>query len=224
MSMADTQHEQLQGGEPQGQAPADGAGTSEEKPGTGQQQVPAEAKLTQSEVDEIVKRRLAAERKKWQTEAEEAAKKASMSETERLRSEKEAAERAAAEARAQAQATLVRAEAKVQALAAGAPLATIDDVLKLVDLGAVEVDDEGAFDAKAIVAAIADVKKRLPGLFAVAQGAAQAKGPADFSASNGGKRRYSAAEVSALIRSDPKKWGEIREDYLAAMQEGRVDG
>jgi hypothetical protein len=92
-------------------------------------------------------------------------------------------------------------------------------LMKAIDLSAVEFVD-GDPDGKAISASVEAVTKTFP-----PAGPAPGKPPAggaDFGSGNGGSRIYSAKEMTALVKTDPKKWAEVKDDYLAAMNDGRV--
>lgn len=121
-----------------------------------------EAKLTQAEVDELVKKRLGQARKTWEREAADAAEKAAMSETERLKAEKADAEKAAAERASAADQRVVRAEAKVAAVAAGVKPERAAAFMRIVDLASIELDDNGDPDAAALSAAITAALKEFP--------------------------------------------------------------
>jgi len=118
--------------------------------------------MTQEELDALIAGKVAKERKKAETEAAEAAKREKMDEAERLKAEKEDAERKGAETEAKANAKLVLADAKVAAVEAGVKAERIATFMRLVDLGSVDVDNDGNPDAKAVKAAVAAALKDAP--------------------------------------------------------------
>ncbi|MFD2702780.1 scaffolding protein [Paenibacillus shunpengii] len=118
--------------------------------------------FTQDEVDRLITDRLSRERKKFGDydelktkltefeQAEEERKKAEMSAHERLEAEKAEALKAADEAKAErdqaltaANQRLIKAEFRALARELNVRKDAIDDALKLADLSAVTVDDEG---------------------------------------------------------------------------------
>ncbi|MFD1135587.1 phage scaffolding protein [Paenibacillus urinalis] len=118
--------------------------------------------FTQDEVDRLITDRLSRERKKYGDyddlktkltefeQAEEERKKAEMSAHERLEAEKAEALKAADEAKAErdqaltaANQRLIKAEFRALARELNVRKDAIDDALKLADLSAVTVDDEG---------------------------------------------------------------------------------
>jgi hypothetical protein len=108
----------------------------------------------QPDIDAIVQKRLGQARKQWEKDAAAAAEKAKMTEADRLKAEKAEAEKAAEERTSAANARVIRAEAKVAAVAAGVKPDRAAKFLKLLDLDGVELDDQGDPDGKAIAAAI----------------------------------------------------------------------
>jgi hypothetical protein len=171
-----------------------GAGDADQKAGEGKQDADAAAKagagdgkggagaektFTQAELDEIIGKRLARERKDWLRQLEDETKKAAMTEGEKLKTEKEEAEKKAASAEAAANKRAIRAEAKVQALAAGIKAERLDHALKLADLAEITVGDDGEPDANAVKKAIDAIVKDFPEIVTPAVGAS--KGGSDFS-------------------------------------------
>lgn len=120
--------------------------------------------FSQEEVDKIVDNRLKRDRKAREAELEAERKKAEMSETEKAKADKEDADKKAKDAEVRANRRIIRAEAKVAALAAGVKAERIDYLLKLADLDGIEVGDDGEPDADAVKTAIESVLKDLPEL------------------------------------------------------------
>lgn len=114
----------------------------------------------------------AAAKKAAEDEAKQAAERAKMDETERLKAEKADADKAAADATDKANVRVITAEAKVQAVEAGADPKQLAYVLKLADLADVAVNDDGEPDTKAIRKAIDKVLADVPAL----KGATNGKG------------------------------------------------
>lgn len=126
----------------------------------------------QAHMAEVIKQEkakaAAAATKAAEEAAKQAAERAKMDEAERLKAEKADAEKKASDAVAAANARVVNAEAKVQAVEAGADPKQLAYVLKLADLDGITVDDAGQPDGKAIKAAIDKVLKDVPALKATA--------------------------------------------------------
>jgi hypothetical protein len=110
--------------------------------------------MAQADFDALIDKRIGQARKTWEKDATDKADREKLDETERLKAEKADADKAAVEAVAKANAKLVVADAKVAAMAAGVPADRITAFVKLADLSDVEVDDEGAVDAKALDRAV----------------------------------------------------------------------
>lgn len=121
----------------------------------------------------------ASAKKAAEDEAKTAAERAKMDEAERLKAEKVDAEKAASDAVTQANARVITAEAKVQAVEAGADPKQLAYVLRLVDLSDVKVDEAGEPDAKAIRKAIDKVLTDVPALKAAANGKGRSGGTFD---------------------------------------------
>ena len=186
----DKEQQQQQGGQQQNERREE-----DRQQGTGRVEFTPEQ---QAAIDELVAERVrraeraAAQRAK--EEANEAAKRAQMDETERLKAEKEDAVKQAAEALARADRTLVAAEARVAAAAAGAKPERLDRVLRLLDLDAVTVED-GTPDAKAVASAVAALKDDIPELFG---GAPSKRSGADMEGGGDGKRVWTRALLDAV--------------------------
>ncbi|MCE5322135.1 DUF4355 domain-containing protein [bacterium] len=124
--------------------------------------------FTQTEVDDIVKKRLGRERKSWESAQEEERNKAQMTEAEKAKAEKEAAEKKAKDTSTAANTRVIRAEAKVQALAAGIKADRLNYALRMLDLSDIDVDDNGEPDTGAIKTAVEALLKDVPELKATA--------------------------------------------------------
>lgn len=174
---------------------------------------PAGKTFTQDELGAIVKRERAAAERAAKARFDDEAKRAAMSAEERLRAELEAERKNSADAATRANAVLVRAEAKVAAAAAGAAGENAEAVIKLADLGSIEVGEDGAVDAKAVEAAVTQVKGKFPALFAPA-GAQRSGG--DFQGGEPGRRVYTEAQIAAMTSAE---FAAAQEDINAAMAE-----
>lgn len=210
-----TQNEQTvppEGGEPQGAAQGgnESAGKVEFTP----EQQAAIDRL----VAERVKRAETAAEKRAKTAAEEAAKRAQMDESERLKAEKADAEKRAADALALASRTMVNAEARIAAAAAGAKPERLERIVRLLDLDAVAVED-GVPDSKAVAAAVKALKAELPELFGGAAASASRSG-AEIEGGDG-KRTWTRAQIAELSRK-PDEYAKHEEEIDAAYREGRI--
>lgn len=153
------------------------------------------------------------------TEAEQAAQRAQMDEVDRLKAEKADAEKRTADARAAANTRIVRAEAKLAAVAAGVRPERVDAALRLIDLSAISVGEDGEPDAGAIALAFTSLKVELPELFGGASGTPRSGG--DFGQGPAGKRTYAQSEYAKLC-ADGEYFEANREELLAANREGRI--
>lgn len=132
---------------------------------------PAAKTFTQADIDRVVQQRLARERKEWEAKLDEERKQASMSEAEKLKAQVTAAEAKATEAANLAAQRVIRAEAKLHAVALGIKPERADMALRLADLSGVELGDDGEPDAGAIKTALEKVLADLPELKGAANGA-----------------------------------------------------
>lgn len=155
------------GNDPSGGAP-NGAG---DPPANGTPPQGGEEKtFTQADLDRIVSERLAREGRKDDKAIEKLVAerlqaeldKAKLSEAERYKLEKEQAEQGARDATAKANARLLAAEAKVQALAAGVDPNYADDVLTLAKISGESFLTDGEPNVTAIRASIDAVLKDRP--------------------------------------------------------------
>ena len=171
--------------------------------------------FTQEQLDEIISKRLARERKQWEQQIEEERKKAAMTEAERLKAEKEEAERKAQDAQTAANQRIINAEAKVLAVSLGVKPERVAYALKLADLSAVEVDENGDPDADAIKAAIEAVINDLPELKGT-------QGPSrSGSEFNGGnktdknpwlKEHFNLTEQGRIMRENPDLAARLKQE------------
>ncbi len=207
-----TQNEQTappEGGEPQGAAQGgnDDSGKVEFTP------------EQQARIDELIAERVRrAERSaasRAQSEAAEAARRAQMDETERLKAEKADAEKRAEEATARANRTIVDAEARIAATAAGAKPERLDRIIRLLDLEAVEVT-EGRPDGKAVAAAVKALQADVPELFG-------ATAPQRSGTEIGGENKttWTRAQIRELGRH-PDEYAKHEAEIDAAFREGRI--
>lgn len=175
--------------------------------------------MTQAELDAIVKREKVKQEKTTKAEAEEAARVATLSETDRLKAEKEAADVKTAAAIEAGRAALVRADAKLAAVVAGASIEKASLVLRLADLSEIDVTDDVP-DAVAIKAAVERVKAEVPELFAAAGGSERSGG--DFQGGSSSKKIWTRAEIAAL--SGTPEFDKHKDDINLAASEGRIRG
>lgn len=153
-----------------------------------------------------VGRRIAEERTKAaatakkaaEDEAKTAADRAKMDETDRLKAEKADADKTATDAVAKANTRVITAEAKVQAVEAGADPKQLAYVLRLADLADVKVDDDGEPDAKAIRKIIDKVLTDVPALKIAAGKGGRSGGTFDEHADKGKSRTLEDAVKARL--------------------------
>jgi len=167
-------------------------------------------------VTERVKRAETAAAKRATEQAAEAAQRAQMDETERLKAEKADADKRATEAEARANRTLVNAEARIAAAAAGAKPERIDRILRMLDLEDVAVED-GTPDAKAVAAAVKALKGDVPELFG---SAAPSRSGTEIEGGEG-KRTWTRAQIAELGKK-PAEYAKHEADIDAAFREGRI--
>lgn len=153
-----------------------------------------ERTLTQGEVNAIIAREKAA----WKRAAEEERRKAEMTEAERLKAEKAEAEAKATESAKAAGARIVRTEARAALADAGVKAERRDYALRMLDLSAVDVDDSGDVDGKAIADAVGKLLADIPEL---KSGAGAAAGGSEM---NGGAGSVDLANVD--MDTFAKQW------------------
>lgn len=117
--------------------------------------------FTQEDVDRIITERLKRERKSWEQKAADDKRKAEMSEADKLKAAADEAEQKSKAAEERANATVVKAEAKVALLAAGVKSERMGYALKLIDLSGITVTD-GEPDAAAITKQVDALLKDFP--------------------------------------------------------------
>jgi len=164
----------------------------------------------QKEIDRIVTERLDRDGKKARKDIEADvraeikadADKAAMTESERLKADKEKADFDAKEAKTKADARIIRAEAKVQALALGVKPERLDYVLKMVDLSPVKIGEDDEPDVEAIKKIIDAVLTEIPEL----KGSGEpGKGGADFSQGKGAGEPLTEEIIASMSPEDLKK-------------------
>lgn len=208
---------QLFGGDPEPQDPEPGSDpspTGDNDPANDPQPEPGKT-FTQDELDAIITKRLSRERKQWEQQIEDERKKAQMTTEERLKAEKEEAERKAQDAQTAANQRIIAAEAKVLAVSLGVKPERVAYALKLADLSAVEVDENGDPDADAIKAAIEAVINDLPELKGT-------QGPSrSGSEFNGGnktdknpwsKEHFNLTEQGRIARENPQLAAQLKRE------------
>lgn len=168
------------------------AGSNEGDTATPPEPKPEEKVFTQADLNKAAEKARKEGRSRAMDEAKEAARLASMSESERLAAEKAEAVKLAADATENANQRIIRAEAKVIAGAAGVKAEQLSYVLKLADLSAVTIGEDGEPDAKEITTAITAVLKDFPLL-------SNGKLP-QADAGAGGGHSGGAFDMNAMIR------------------------
>jgi hypothetical protein len=172
--------------------------------------------FTQAELDDIIGKRLERERKAWETKNEEDKKKAAMDEATRLKAEKDEADGRATEATKRADAVTVKADVKVQLLAAGVKPERLNAALKLIETDGVTVTD-GEADAKAVKALVDGFAKDYPEL--IGSTVPASSGDPNFKGNPPGTA--TEAQVREWL-TDPKQreahWAEIHAFYQAKQK------
>lgn len=180
--------------------------------------------FTQADVDKIIADRLAREQRTRDKAIADAVAagvqaeldKQKLSNEERLKLEKDEATKQAADIMAKATARLLTAEAKAQALAAGANPEYLDDVLALANIAGDKYLKDGEPDGDAIKAAIAAVIDKRPFY--------KAGAPSNFGSEfGGGKTPPSKIEQLKQQIADANKAGDFAAsialtDKLSALQ------
>jgi len=171
--------------------------------------------FTQDELDALISSRLARAKRQWEADAEEARKKEQMTAEERLKAEKEEAERKAQDAQTAANQRIIAAEAKVLAVSLGVKPERVAYALKLADLSAVEVDENGDPDADAIKAAIETVINDLPELKGT-QG--PSRSGSEFNGGNNtdknpwSKEHFNLTEQGRIMRENPQLAARLKQE------------
>jgi len=138
--------------------------------------------------------------------ADEDARKAAMTEAERLKAEKDAADLKAADAVTKANQRIIRAEAKVQASAAGIKAERLDYALRMLDLTDVEIGEDGEPDSKSLAGKIGKLLNGMPELGGSTQAASGGPGPGG----GFGGSTHSPGDVQAQI-NEALKAGNLAE-------------
>lgn len=180
---------------------------------------PAGKTFTQAELDAIIAKRVAAAEKSTADRIKTEADTAKLDETDRLKLEKEESDRKATEARAAADVRVLAAEARVQAMALGVKPERLEHVLRLADLSAITVGDDGNVPADDVKKAVSVVLAEIPELKGTGSGSQQSGG--DFGGSNG-KKVWTRAEIAALAGTP--EFEKHKDDINLAAREGRVRG
>ena len=126
------------------------------------QDAQTEKTFTQAELDKIIDTRLKRAAKEAEARLEDERKKAAMSESERLAAQVNEAVKLAQDAKTQADRRVIQAEARAQAAALGVKPEHVGYLLRLTDLSAVTIGDDGEPNAQEITAAIGAVIKDFP--------------------------------------------------------------
>lgn len=156
--------------------------------------------MSQAELDELIAGRMAKAKKSWEAEAKTAADRAKMDEAERLKAEKSDAEKAAKSATEQANARIVRSDARIAAVDAKVRPERAAAFVKLLDLSEVGVDDDGNADAKALKKAIDAGLKEYPEFKVSDDGKSAGRSGADNMNGNGGKQRATSLEDAVAAK------------------------
>lgn len=175
---------------------------------------PADKTFTQADIDRIVADRLARERGKYadyddlKSKAAEFDKLAEQQKTEAEKAVEAARKEGRSEALKAANDRLLKAE--IRAVAAG-KLADPADAVRLLDLSAFTVGDDGEIDGKAIAAAIDQLVKDKPYLAAAPKGF-QGSGDGGARPNGSGPKQVTATELRQMKP----------EQIAKARQEGRL--
>ncbi len=189
----------------------EGSGTPPEGTGT---EAP-KLTLTQAELDAQINARLAKAQKQWQDKAEADAAAAAMTETERLKAEKDQAIKDAADKVKGANAKLVGADARVQAVAAGVKSERVALFLKNVDLSDIEVDDDGNFDEAKVKAAVQATLDLLPEF----KGSTAPAGSSGGDHTGGTGKKWTREEVGKL---SAEEFAKNETEIMAQMRAGTL--
>jgi hypothetical protein len=197
-----------------------GAAGGDDKGGAGAAGGDAKVTFTpeqQAHIDSLVADRVdrakKATQKQTKTELEAEANRAAMGETERLKAELEDEKKKTQATTQQANERILRTEAKLQLTAKGYSPEQAAVLMRAIDLSAVDFDDAGEFDAKAVSDAIDAVAKVMP---PATSAGTQRSGPDFKGGDNKGKRVYTKDEIAAM---SPKEFSEGEADIDAAMAE-----
>lgn len=158
--------------------------------------------FTQADIDRVVKDRLKRERTNWDKEQADAKKQADMTEAEKLKAAKDEAEGKVKEIQTKADQRTIKAEAKVQALAAGVNPTRVDALLKLSDLSTITIGDDGEPDSNALKAAVAAALKDYPEFKAAA---GNGKSGGDFSGGNLNDKPLSVQIIGDMSQEELKR-------------------
>lgn len=191
-----------EGGNADGAGGGDGAavGSPAGTDPNGDGQGPAKVEMTQEQIDAMIAKRIGQARKGWEKDLGDYAEAQGQTEAERLTAERDAARRQAEEAVATANQRLVAAEAQTVALDAGANPKRVAALLRLTDLGDVDVSDSGEVDAAALKAAVTKALAEYPEFKADAQhGAQQGSSGGDMNG-HGGQRKATTIEDAVAKR------------------------
>jgi len=159
-------------------------------------------KVQQAEIDRIVAdaKRTAAEKatKEAAATAKQEADRAKLDEVERLKLENADKDKAAADATTKANQRVVRVETKAAALVAGVKADAIAEFMSVVDTSAIELDDDGEPNAKAIEKAIKVVLDK-PTFKAAFMGTPDGKGGGSGGEHNGTGGKPKAASLQDAV-------------------------
>jgi len=169
--------------------------------------------FTQEDVDKLIAARVKRAEAEARKSVEDEAKKAAMSAEDKLKAELESAKQDSQKVVERANRMLVQAKAESVAAALGATGENAEAVIKLADLSAIEVNEDGSVDLAAITAAITQVKGKFGALFTPA-GTQRSGG--DMNAQGNGKRVYTEAQIAAMTASE---FAEVADDINAAAAE-----
>lgn len=169
--------------------------------------------FTQAEVDALIEKRLARERKKYQQtsngaqqQSTEEGATAQGTTTVEVDVTEDARNQAAAII-AQANQRLIQAIAQSEATKLNINPAYIADAVRLADLGAVKVNDDGTVDTKSITDALEAVLTRMPVLKATTEAAA---GGFKVGGQGGNNQSNGWANNTTKTSGDTKRWNKNR--------------
>lgn len=193
----------------------------EEANNTDRSQRADERTFTQEQIDEIFRKRLRQAKAKWDAEAKAEADKAAMSESERLRVDKAEAEQRATAREEAANQRAIKSEAGLIAAQLGIRPDRIKHAIRLAELAAVQVDDDGEPDTAAIRAALEQVLGDVPELKTDSR-APRSGGQFNGQSSNGPSleefEQFTDRQHAELYQRDRATWERLQNDLIAQVQ------
>jgi hypothetical protein len=175
--------------------------------------------MTQAELDALIGKAHGKAKTQAEREFKQWLERQQMDDAARAKAEKDDAEKAAQEHVKGANGRLVRAEAKVAALAAGVKADRVTRFLRNVDLDDVEVDDDGDVDEKAVAKAVKAALDEVPEFKGGASnGGGGGSSGGEFNGT-GDKKVWTRDEISKL---SPEEYEKHEEEILAQLAKGGI--